>query len=214
MDFTKYVAMLEKRALYFCRSDLLGDPFEGTVTRKTREEMDAFYKDDKLVKAYRGAIRALRESTYVSCWHCAEHESAAMWKLYSKSDEAIAIQSTFARLEDGLPESILVGLVQYVDYDHTVIPANNGFWPFVHKRQSFSHEQEVRAVFQDLALASGSAPRPRGRSVDVQPEDLIEEVYVAPNSADWYSSLVRDVTARYGFGFPVNKSRLDDDPFF
>ena len=29
MDFTKYVSLLEKRALFFARADKLEDPFEG-----------------------------------------------------------------------------------------------------------------------------------------------------------------------------------------
>jgi hypothetical protein len=33
MDFTKYVAVLLKSGLFFCRCDLLNDRFEGSVTR-------------------------------------------------------------------------------------------------------------------------------------------------------------------------------------
>ena len=35
MDFTKYVAMLESRALFFGRADLLGDAFEGSISKTT-----------------------------------------------------------------------------------------------------------------------------------------------------------------------------------
>ena len=31
MDFTKFVSLLEKRALFFARADQLGDPFEGAI---------------------------------------------------------------------------------------------------------------------------------------------------------------------------------------
>jgi hypothetical protein len=31
MDFTKFVSLLEKKALFFCRADKLGDPFEGVI---------------------------------------------------------------------------------------------------------------------------------------------------------------------------------------
>lgn len=33
MDFPKFVSMLHERALYFCRSDVLGDPLEGSLTQ-------------------------------------------------------------------------------------------------------------------------------------------------------------------------------------
>ena len=38
MDFTKFVAMLNNKALYFCRLDHLGDPFEGAKGSKVLEE--------------------------------------------------------------------------------------------------------------------------------------------------------------------------------
>ena len=38
MDFTKFVSLLELRSLYFARSDLLGDPFEGTFRRNRIEQ--------------------------------------------------------------------------------------------------------------------------------------------------------------------------------
>ena len=32
MDFTKFVSLLDKRALFFAGADTLGDPFEGSVS--------------------------------------------------------------------------------------------------------------------------------------------------------------------------------------
>jgi hypothetical protein len=32
MDFTKFVSLLETSALFFCRPDQLGDPFEGSIS--------------------------------------------------------------------------------------------------------------------------------------------------------------------------------------
>jgi hypothetical protein len=46
--------------------------------------------------------RKLVSSYFVNCWHMNEHESAAMWRLYSQADEAICVQSTFARLADAV----------------------------------------------------------------------------------------------------------------
>ena len=33
MDFTKFVSLLDRQALFFARSDKLGDPFEGSFPR-------------------------------------------------------------------------------------------------------------------------------------------------------------------------------------
>src|SRR6266478_4615364 len=46
MDFAKFVALLEQRAVYFCRADLLGDRFEGAAGISERSpEWEAFYLD-------------------------------------------------------------------------------------------------------------------------------------------------------------------------
>ncbi len=86
----------------------------------------------------------------VNCWHMNEHESAAMWKLYLKSDEGIAVQSTYNKLLNSMHDSndfmLLVGAVNYIDYNKEVIPFGNAFYPYIHKRKSFEHERELRAV--------------------------------------------------------------------
>lgn len=40
------------------------------------------------------AFRRARDLMYVSSWHMNEHESTAMWRLYLKSDEGLAIRTT------------------------------------------------------------------------------------------------------------------------
>ena len=46
-----------------------------------------------------------------------ENESAAMWKLYSSSSEAVCIRSTYRRLRLCLPQCVLVGEVNYINYE-------------------------------------------------------------------------------------------------
>ena len=40
MDFTKFVSLLEKQALFFSKPDRLGDPFEGSLPKKNLEHID------------------------------------------------------------------------------------------------------------------------------------------------------------------------------
>ena len=79
MDFTKYVSLLVKNASFFCRSDLLGDPFEGHVSQHTLE----FLQQWDIVDGFQGtwmAEEAARKSKeypqfhYLNCWHINEHE--------------------------------------------------------------------------------------------------------------------------------------------
>ncbi len=108
MDFTKFVAILEYGGLFFTRCDRLDDRFEGSVTAGTRdafmggirekdESSDSF---EKLASSLSDLNKWFRKWTTVNCWHMNEQESAAMWKLYSQTTEAIALVSTYERLRN------------------------------------------------------------------------------------------------------------------
>jgi hypothetical protein len=227
MDFTKYVAMLQDRALFFSRADQFDDPFEGASTAANLTARGEWYsgpewEDEKaraalesLPKIFEGS----RKWTYVNCWHANEVESAAMWRLYARSNEAIAIQSTFRKLKEQLPEHTELGLVQYIDYDKDFIPDNNLFYRFMRKRKSFSHEREVRAIRQepisDENTVKANEPNPElGLLVAMNLTQLIERVVVAPTAPPWFGNLVEAVTRRYDFRSPIVKSSLDQKPVY
>ena len=164
-----------------------------------------------------------RQWVFLNCWHMNEYESAAMWKLYTKSNEAVALQSTFSRLHSCLPKKVYVGVVQYIDYDKDWMAEGNAFYPFVHKQKSFEHEREVRAVIQASSYIKNGAEVPRqigmknnelGRQVEVELETLIEKIYVAPTAPDWFGELVKRVTGKYRLEKPVIRSILDQKPVY
>lgn len=230
MDFTKFVAMLNNKALFFSRADLLGDSFEGSFSKENVRVRPIVYKEmiksanqaaiSSILEVMKKCAEWVREWTYINCWHMNEHESAAMWKLYALSCEAIAIQSTYDRLFRCLPDDgFFVGKVKYIDYEKDVIPENNTFYPFVHKRKSFEHEREVRAVHQSLPardgkLLVGVSNSETGRNVAVNLNDLIECIYLAPRVPLWFSKLVAETIEKYGIKRDVKSSRLDDSPVY
>lgn len=261
MDFTKYVSMLDSGGLYFSRADLLGDAFEGTSSQGNIKLRPQVYKEllesldlERLDKAdppnqdsymqeavqWAEQPRQMRAVTmkyyrqwfYVNSWHMNEHESAAMWRLYAKTEEAIAIQTTYARLRDCLPSevdvrgygpvNIYIGEVQYIDYDTDWMPEWNLLQPIVHKRKSFEHERELRAVIFDSSSASrpGDTTYSRknqsvGLPVEVSLNDLIEAVYVAPTAPSWFRDLVAAITGKFGLAHkPVIRSSLGQDPVY
>lgn len=42
----------------------------------------------------------------------------------------------------------------------------------------------------------------------------IEQIYLAPNTPDWFSDLVKEIVSRYEYTFEVVHSKLDERPFF
>ncbi|MEP0008753.1 MAG: DUF2971 domain-containing protein, partial [Balneola sp.] len=125
MDFTKYVSMLSTSSLYFSRADQFDDPYEGATSHANLNLRDEVYSDmpnKKILNDLSRFAEWVRQWTYVNCWHMNNYESAAMWKLYSKTDEAITIQSTYNKLSDLLPYSTYVGTVKYIDYGKDWMP--------------------------------------------------------------------------------------------
>ena len=123
LDFTKLVSMLDSRCLYFTAIDRLQDKFEGAYTNKVLqigihsdgpEATERAHRE--LDQSFRNIAKFHRKVIFVNCWHLNNHESAAMWQLYLKSNEGVAIVSTFERLKSSLAkasQSILLGKVRY-----------------------------------------------------------------------------------------------------
>ena len=86
IDFTKFVSLLDLKALYFPRSDLLGDPFEGAMPRDNFRFYSLLYGTPPITPEGLQEISQLRQElrkrVYINCWHMNERESFAMWNLY------------------------------------------------------------------------------------------------------------------------------------
>lgn len=208
MDFTKFVSLLETGSIYLVRSDQLGDPFEGSSPAINVEQRRGRYPDG-LVEVLPSAIQDMREKMFISCWHENERESAAMWSLYARETDGIAIQTDYQSLRDSLigEGTVLVGRVAYIDYDSQTTPEGNFFGPYLYKRQEFEHEREVRAVHLNM-----EPDPPKGLLHQVNLSILVNNIVVAPYAEDWFADLVRGVAGRYGLGESVVKSSLAKSP--
>ena len=229
MDFTKFVSLLEKQALFFARADKLGDSFEGSyseVNEALRPLLIQRALGEKKIpegdlKQMADGMKRTRRSILINCWHQSTHESAAMWRLYSREEDGIAIKTDFDSFKNSFTcdQSIYIGSVSYVDYKSDFIPERNNFSRYLHKRQSFEHEHEVRAISSRFPNRDGDEVSMQlyydqigGDYYKVDLSVLIKEVIVAPFAADWFMELINSVAARYDLKAPVIKSALADSP--
>lgn len=237
MPFIYFVSMLDNKGLFFPRATLLGDAFEGSTTQMTKEAekiglRKTFQKvikiteeaKEKMVEKFFGQSSLVRKNMvrefFVSCWHMNEKESAAMWNVYGKYDVSIGIKSTYKRLRKVLPEYVKIGVVEYIDYEKDMIDARNVFNYIMTKRHSFEHEKELRAVDWE-GLSGGGRDEIRKNATDIglwfslDLNELIENIYVNPESPEWVLSLVKSVLNLYGFqNVNVLKSKLGADPIW
>jgi hypothetical protein len=217
VDLGKLLDLLESRSLFFPLMSVLvdADPYEGFLGEATiaeirrRPDMDEKSKQT-LLKLHEDAKKLL----YVSCWHMNEQESAAMWSLYIRGGEGLAIQTTVKRLMDSFAVAmdidVSVGEVQYIDYRSERIGWANIFAPVLRKRASFAHEHELRAIVARTPKVGDQW----GARVPIRVEDLIERIVMAPTAPAWLGGLVDRIMHRLGYQFPVERSPLFDRPVY
>ena len=218
MDFTKFVSLLDRRALYFSRADKLGDPFEGSLshinrlTRPHRLTQIGIPEEirDQILEEAPSMFGMVPRLGVVNCWHENNYESEAMWKLYAGRQDGIAIKTTFEKLAGSLEceDVIHIGKVNYVDYDTTFIPEFNILVTLLTKRKSFEHEREIRAITMNFPSPDQNV----GRYFQVNLSTLIGEVLVAPQAPEWFSELVNSIVTRYELEVPVRASTLAAAP--
>lgn len=210
MDFTKFISMLEEKGLFFTCVGLLDDPFEGSFSKLNKALRPLIHKKDKAQETWPDVVSNLRNEVAVNCWHASDYESAAMWELYSKSEEAVCIQSTYQKLETVLTDKAEIGTVQYADYNSEYIPEHDPYLAFLYKRKSFEHEKEIRGVVKKL----DEKHRGKGKVVKVDLDILIDSIYVSPTSPQWFYELINKTIKRYDLAKPVIQSSLADDPVY
>lgn len=110
MSFARFLWLLQKKQLWLTRADHLGDPWEialaGDQLAHVISRLDRGATRETAIQRSERIIGMWRRQTFVSCWRASEHESHALWRIYCRSSEGVAVQTTLARLREsvgGLP---------------------------------------------------------------------------------------------------------------
>ncbi len=100
MDLAKFLSLREDQALYFSCVAKFDDPYEGLFPLSLWKSFADIREDKKLnrskdiddiIPKLREIERSIRHAHYVNCWHMNTYESAAMWEIYQRSGEGIAV---------------------------------------------------------------------------------------------------------------------------
>jgi len=224
LDLGKFLDLMQTSGLYFSRIDLLEDKLEGSPTAIEVSSVEAFQKDFPDPRGLNALERAriARRWVLVSCWHENEGESRAMWKLYGREDNTVAIVSTPLRLARtaiiGSGEYIysIVSKVHYIDHwkdDCKAIANAKAVAPFVHKDHAYAYENEIRALLCEqnwLECDPDIKPQNGGVHIPVLLPDLITEIVLPPNSPKYIEEVVKWVAKNSSnIGIPVVRSRLE-----
>ena len=172
----RFSQVLETRTIHFASANQFEDEFEGAVAVQLNEA-----PEDPRYVGMEGGERAffeLKRLTKISCWHVAEYESDAMWKLYGAQNKGVAICTTPERMRGAFKpfrlrpdyglEEMWAGPVTYVDLTQVRMRNVGMLGRFFHKHRAFESEREFRLAIS-LRMAEEFAVRvPEGGiSVDV-----------------------------------------------
>lgn len=230
MDLARFIALLERRALFFSSIRAFPDRFEGSLTPDLLAQLEA--TGPQQVADWRNWPLM----TYVNCWNEESHENVALWSMYTSPSGGVAIKSSPSLIVKALeldtsglerPDQLYMGRVRYLDYSTATIPGDNANWPVVHKRIAYHFEHEVRLALWpqrllraveptlppgESSVVAAAAIAPAGYDVAVDPDILIDTVVVAPEAPAWLLELVEGLSGRYGLAAPVARSDLDAEP--
>lgn len=222
MTFSKFLDLITRSALYFCRIDCFEDKLEATQPEgnsafalMTEEPWYGFYMQvvDEQLNIYKKMI-------YANCWHINNAENPEMWENYVilHGNEGVAIQTTFENLSSSfVTDKTLTNLkMKYIDYNSYYIDFTFPKYPeyLMLKDKKFEYENELRIITLDESYPEYDPdeektiifPEQNGEFINVDLNRLILNVYLAPNSTARFKSVVEDLLCKYHITSPVIKS--------
>jgi hypothetical protein len=229
-DISRYLDLLLKQQLFFCRADRFEDPFEGQFNRQGKEELVKHQAEKIARKKPQHAITEIKQEienftekhiaqrsfVTINAWHYNTSENYAMWKIYARGTYGIAIQTTYERLKrcfDAGDKDIFIGKVSYYDAGSEPVPLGNTLLPFLRKRNIYSYENEVRCCHvishEDKEFNWQAQDTNDGIFIDVDINTLIERIYISPYSPKW----IRDIVAGINEKFSINKEIVHSTVF-
>ena len=169
LDFSKFVALLENKSLFFSKVNFFEDKFEGIHNAITKDDHYDITNDGEIIRIpypideraqnnsedYKKYISKnldlLKASVGINCWRFNQNDSHAMWRIFLNSDEGVAIKTSINSLKKSLPnlpdfQKLHLGKVKYIDYKNEKIPLDNMFNSFFYKNIYFDHESELRIL--------------------------------------------------------------------
>jgi hypothetical protein len=217
ISFDRLVRMFQTNKMTFVKPEKWDDPFENFIA-KTKIYMGSSFLDV-----------GIRKNPHGACW-TRKSVSDAIWRIYSHDKKSVRIKSTpkiicrnIAKgLQDYPNSKLFIGKVEYLTtnqikekaktFTKGVISGDSGrvvAESLLFKRNSFSHEKEVRV----LVIDQDDISKDGVLSINVDPHEIIQSVLIdsrAPSElVDVYTNYLENALH---FNGNVGKSTLYDVP--
>lgn len=234
LSLPKFIDFIKSKTLHFTRADVMRgiDKNEGLLFTKRHKEIHKEISEnpEQLAKVFPDIKKTGKEilemeeirnskheqkvvnQVYINCWHLNKSENFAMWKVYS-DNFGVCLQSTYGDLYQGFSDGewemvkecnrIFAGKVSYINTRTETIPQDYSSRPFMYKIEEFAYENELRFVIYDPNEKS------QFKKIQVNPEKLINRIYISPFAPDWFEDVIRDLCKKYGVSSEIIKSEMN-----
>lgn len=207
MDLAKLISLLGTKAIWLARADTFRDKHEGRFPDEMRTWIEKAYEkfpadDPSPVKDCDDFQDYLLKNTFVSCWHKNIDENMAMWEIYGRNTNSVALQTTVGRISNSIDSANLSGhslLLKPVVYEKSEDVQGVILYEecFFRKRPHFAFEEEVRISLNTYSRVNPTKHTPYGYGLPVLITALIESIYVHPDSSEWFVDVVNSITKLY-----------------
>lgn len=218
LDLPKFISVLKKRALYLCRSDLLPDKYEGAFTPSLKKQIQDSYEKNNIDFTYDTFKKELREGVFLNCWSFGYDDNMAMWRLYGKTNDCVAVTTTVGRIEKAMNDfseggQFLLKKVTYIKHwQDPEISIKPYCHIFTYKLVGYSFENEARIILDRFQNTFQTSEKIEGVFMPVNLSAFIKSLVVSPESSSWFREVVKDVALKYGLKCPVRNSMMSKEP--
>lgn len=216
-DGTEYAG---NNKLYLRRVDQFSDPLEGIFPEIMMYRMSSFERRNY----ERIFVPYYRQTHFVSCWTIRDDENREMWNNYGKTNESIAIKTTYKQLTDSLDDgfSFRTSGIEYVDHYTTQLDGLNPIQALSikHNSENFLNERELRIIVQEATSGNNSNPtidndgsweRPDDKKFILRPflvDTMINEIVIHPNAPQNFENEVQTMLSTAGLSKTIRRSNL------
>lgn len=204
MSFIKFKDLICSRTLHYARLDQFIDRLEGVSPLSS---IRAILSDERLIdeqkhetiRLYQIRMENNRKTSFACCWHINENVNKDLWNVYLDDfSESIAIQTKISKLDKITQESVFPILNEPVRYFDEPYYNQSAYWfPTLFKRSSFKYESEFRSIL------FGYGCELPGLKVPIEPDKLIEGIYVHPKASIEFYNQICVMVEENGLKIPI-----------
>lgn len=218
----RFIDSIENGHMYFASANEFEDVFEGSALIINTSNHSV--PEDSNFTMINNAFKQLQRLTKINCWHKADYESDAMWKIYAQNKKGIAITTTPEKMQQAFKayrikpeyceEDLYIGNVEYIDLVSQRIN-DTMLGTYFHKHLVYAYENEIRlSISLRTAEEFGVRVPEKGIFVLVDYLKLIDSIIVGPNVDVKDRKKIQQIMQKIGLESKVRDSCLTYKPIF